>query len=282
MARTEKDTWDLASSVGATATMVAASVRSATARTDRRPVRRAPGSRGGHRLLHPDARRRESLDPSTRRPRGVSPPRRIGAHSLLQPDVPRRRGIRVRQAVILASGLDARAYRLPWPDGTVVYEVDQPEVIEFKSRTLAGIGAQPTASRRTVAIDLRGGLACPFGGRRLRSGAANRLGRRGAADLSAIRGPGPALRRDHRAVGAGQGLRPNALPDVRAFDNGRPHAARRRCSNSAPTSTMADLVYPGERSHVIEHLGEGWLVRLDGAVTEQRMRPTGSSSPMAS
>src|SRR6202035_5792149 len=61
----------------------------------------------------------------------------------------------IRQAVILASGLDARAYRLPWPDGTAVYEIDQPQVIEFKSRTLAELGAEPTALRRTVAIDLR-------------------------------------------------------------------------------------------------------------------------------
>ncbi len=61
----------------------------------------------------------------------------------------------VRQAVILAAGLDARAYRLPWPDGTTVYELDQPEVIEFKSKTLADLGAQPAADRRAVAIDLR-------------------------------------------------------------------------------------------------------------------------------
>jgi methyltransferase (TIGR00027 family) len=61
----------------------------------------------------------------------------------------------VRQAVILASGLDARAYRLQWPAGTTVYEIDQPDVIEFKSRTLADIGAEPTAERRAVAIDLR-------------------------------------------------------------------------------------------------------------------------------
>ncbi len=39
----------------------------------------------------------------------------------------------VRQAVILASGLDSRPYRLPWPDGTVVYEIDQPQVLEFKT-----------------------------------------------------------------------------------------------------------------------------------------------------
>jgi methyltransferase (TIGR00027 family) len=61
----------------------------------------------------------------------------------------------IKQAVILASGLDARAYRLAWPAGTVVYEIDQPEVIEFKSATLAEIGAEPAADRRTVAIDLR-------------------------------------------------------------------------------------------------------------------------------
>ena len=47
----------------------------------------------------------------------------------------------VRQAVILASGLDTRAYRLPWPAATVVYEIDQPEVIEFKTSTLADLGA---------------------------------------------------------------------------------------------------------------------------------------------
>ena len=61
----------------------------------------------------------------------------------------------IRQAVILASGLDSRAYRLAWPAGTTVYEIDQPEVIEFKTRTLAEFGAEPTADRRTVAVDLR-------------------------------------------------------------------------------------------------------------------------------
>ena len=42
----------------------------------------------------------------------------------------------VRQVVILASGLDARSWRLPWPDGTVVYELDQPKVLDFKTSTL--------------------------------------------------------------------------------------------------------------------------------------------------
>lgn len=61
----------------------------------------------------------------------------------------------IKQAVILASGLDARAYRLEWPAATVVYEIDQPQVIEFKSQTLAELGAAPTADRRAVAVDLR-------------------------------------------------------------------------------------------------------------------------------
>jgi methyltransferase (TIGR00027 family) len=61
----------------------------------------------------------------------------------------------VRQVVILAAGLDARAWRLPWPDGTVVYELDQPKVLEFKSNTLREHGASPTAELVNVPIDLR-------------------------------------------------------------------------------------------------------------------------------
>ncbi len=61
----------------------------------------------------------------------------------------------VRQSVILASGLDTRAYRLAWPDTSVVYEVDQPRVIEFKTSTLTGLGAVPAAEHRAVGVDLR-------------------------------------------------------------------------------------------------------------------------------
>lgn len=61
----------------------------------------------------------------------------------------------IRQAVILAAGLDARSWRLPWPDGTTVYELDQPRVLEFKSSTLAQHGAEPKCNRVEVAVDLR-------------------------------------------------------------------------------------------------------------------------------
>ena len=61
----------------------------------------------------------------------------------------------IRQTVILASGLDARSYRLDWPAGMTVFEIDQPAVLAFKTATLAGLGAHPKAELRTVAIDLR-------------------------------------------------------------------------------------------------------------------------------
>jgi len=61
----------------------------------------------------------------------------------------------VRQIVLLAAGLDSRAYRLAWPDGTVVFELDQPQVLEFKREVLAQHGETPTAERREIAVDLR-------------------------------------------------------------------------------------------------------------------------------
>src|ERR1700754_329619 len=61
----------------------------------------------------------------------------------------------VRQVVLLASGLDARGYRLDWAPGTTVFEIDQPEVIEFKTATIEALGAKPTAEIRPVPIDLR-------------------------------------------------------------------------------------------------------------------------------
>ena len=61
----------------------------------------------------------------------------------------------IRQAVILAAGLDSRAWRLPWPDGTMVYELDQPKVLEFKLSTLAEHGVEPACNRVAVPVDLR-------------------------------------------------------------------------------------------------------------------------------
>lgn len=59
----------------------------------------------------------------------------------------------ITQIVLLAAGLDSRAYRLPWAPQTTVYELDQPRILEFKREALAGV--TPTAQRREVAVDLR-------------------------------------------------------------------------------------------------------------------------------
>jgi methyltransferase (TIGR00027 family) len=61
----------------------------------------------------------------------------------------------VQQVVILAAGLDSRSWRLPWPDGITVYELDQPRVLDFKSATLREHGAQPTCNLVNVPVDLR-------------------------------------------------------------------------------------------------------------------------------
>lgn len=68
----------------------------------------------------------------------------------------------IRQAVIVAAGLDSRTYRLEWPSGTTVFEIDQPKVLEFKRRVLAEHGAEPAARRVEVAADLRDDWSIPL------------------------------------------------------------------------------------------------------------------------
>lgn len=161
MARTDGDTWDLASSVGATATMVAAARAMASAAPSpviddpfAAPLVRAVGVDFFTKLVDGEITEAElGDDPQMNIARFADG---MAARTRFFDDFySDAAGAGVRQAVILAAGLDARAYRLSWPAGTVVYEVDQSEVIEFKTTTLADLGAQPTADRRTVAVDLR-------------------------------------------------------------------------------------------------------------------------------
>jgi methyltransferase (TIGR00027 family) len=62
----------------------------------------------------------------------------------------------IRQIVLLAAGLDTRAFRLPWPEQTRIFELDQPHVLHYKERVLTAAGAQPTCERETMAVDLTG------------------------------------------------------------------------------------------------------------------------------
>ena len=84
-------------------------------------------------------------------------------------------GAGIRQAVIVAAGLDSRAYRLDWPDGTTVYEIDLPKVLEFKARVLGEQGATPKATRTEVAADLRTEWSRGAGSGRLRQRKPQRL-----------------------------------------------------------------------------------------------------------
>jgi len=61
-----------------------------------------------------------------------------------------------RQVVLVAAGLDCRAFRLDWPDGVRLYELDQPDVLDFKETVVSGQGARPRCRRRTIPVDLRG------------------------------------------------------------------------------------------------------------------------------
>jgi methyltransferase (TIGR00027 family) len=158
--RTDDDTWDLATSVGATATLVAAG----RARATRANLIEDP-------LAEPLVRA-VGVDFFTRWASGelaavdVDVPGAFwGMQQMTELLAARTQyfdrfladatAAGIRQVVILASGLDARGYRFAWPSGTVVFEIDQPEVLAFKAATLADLGAKPTADVRTVPIDLR-------------------------------------------------------------------------------------------------------------------------------
>jgi methyltransferase (TIGR00027 family) len=60
------------------------------------------------------------------------------------------------QTVFLGSGLDTRAFRLPWPADSHVFELDRPAVLDFKHQVLASIGAVPLVKRTPIQVDLRG------------------------------------------------------------------------------------------------------------------------------
>jgi methyltransferase (TIGR00027 family) len=262
--RTDGDSWGPASSVGATATMVAAS--------------RAVASQG------PDALLDDPLADPLVRAVGLDPFVRIIDGEIDFEDDPlfnlkaRTQQITVRtrffdnfftgatndgvrQAVILASGLDTRAYRLRWPAGTVVYEIDQPQVIAFKTDTLAGLGALPTAERRAIAIDLRedwptaladGGFdvtqptawsaegLLPY----LPPEAQDRL----FDNITALSAPGSRLATEH-------------VPDPNAFSDERLQRISERWQRFGFNLNAADLFYLGERNVVVDYLTtHGWQV----------------------
>jgi methyltransferase (TIGR00027 family) len=151
MARTEDDSWDVTESVGQTALGVAMS--RANESTSEHPLFTDPyaqlfldsATAAGWRPSKPTVERIRSIgDYAASRTKWFDEFFiAAGAHG-------------IEQAVILAAGLDARGWRLPWVHASVLYEIDQPKVLEFKADTLARHGIEPSVSRYVaVPVDLR-------------------------------------------------------------------------------------------------------------------------------
>jgi methyltransferase (TIGR00027 family) len=273
VSRTDSDSWDIASSVGATATMVAAARALASKEPNplivdpfAAPLVQAVGIAFFTRLADGEISLSGDNASTAATMTTVMAVRTkffddffLTATGGGDPTTAASAGI--RQAVILAAGLDSRPYRLPWPDGTVVYEIDQPKVIEFKTATMTDIGATPTAERRTVAIDLRDDWPAAL----RRSGfdetqptawsaegllaylppeAQDRL----FDNITALSPPGSQLATEfHPEIGAGMGERAAAM--------------RSEWQQHGFDVDLSQLFYAGERTPVVDHLsGHGWQV----------------------
>lgn len=157
--RTDSDTWDIASSVGVTAAGVAAARAAETTRADRLICDQFAAV-----LI--DSPELKDLLAKAGELAATVPSRAVVQRQMIDFHAARTHyfdafftaaaAAGLRQAVILASGLDSRAFRLPWPEDTTVFEIDQPAVLDYKTRRLAAVDAAPTAARwQRVSADLR-------------------------------------------------------------------------------------------------------------------------------
>lgn len=284
MTRHDGDSWDLASSVGATATMVAAARAMAT-KDDRHliddpfaePLVRAVGIPFFVAML--DGR----MDTSAF---GDADAGRVAA--MVAGMAMRTRffdeyfatatGGGIRQAVILAAGLDSRAYRLDWPTGSVVYEVDQPAVVEFKTSTMNDLDATPTATRRTVAVDLRDDWPTAL----RQSGFDPAVPTAWLVEGLLIYLPPEAQDRLIDTIttlsAPGSAVATEYVPGIVAFDAAK---AREMASNLRERGLDLDmpaLIYSGPRSNVMDYLSvNGWQVI--GATGEELFARAGLQPP---
>jgi methyltransferase (TIGR00027 family) len=276
MARTDQDSWDLASSVGATATMVAAARALATEEANpiisdpfAAPLVRAVGLEFFTRLVDGDLPTSEVASGADETSAGAGRDLQLETDSIAVRTRffdeffldAARDGL--RQSVILAAGLDARSYRLSWPRGSVVYEVDQPKVVEFKNAAMSALGATPAAHRKGVSIDLREDWPAAlrrsgFDATRATAWSAEGLlmylppeaQDRLFDNITALSGPGSRLATEYH-------------PDA---DSGSTMAQRAQEFNQRWVDLGCDidlsgLFYDGERSNVVDYLTDrGWQV----------------------
>jgi methyltransferase (TIGR00027 family) len=156
MARTDHDTWDPATGVGMTATFgaVVRAVATNKGLLDDPFADRLVRAAGVHYFTQMVENELYSDDDANSVTAGLIAI--LGAHTRFLDDYLADAGrAGIRQVVLLGSGLDTRPYRLWWPHGTTVYELDQPGVLDFKTDVLGGLGAALTASRRAIGVDLR-------------------------------------------------------------------------------------------------------------------------------
>ncbi len=279
--RFDGDSWDLASSVGAT-TAVAARRAMAARGPDpliddpfAEPLVNAVGVDAFIRMMNGE------IDPADDDP--AFTPRRLGEGMAVRTrffdsfflDVT---DAGIRQAVILASGLDTRAYRLPWPPGTVLFEIDQPKVIEFKTRTLAGLGAAPTADRRAVGVDLRDDWPEALRSNGFDSSSPTAWIAEGLLGYL----PPEAQDRlfDHITALSAPGSRIGTgyVPNIRDRIEKRGREISERWRRLGLDVDWADLVYPGERNDVVAYLTErGW--RTDVQATPELYAANGFEFP---
>ncbi|KUI48280.1 SAM-dependent methyltransferase [Mycobacterium sp. GA-1199] len=264
MSRTDSDSWDPASSVGTTATMVAAARAIASREDDplfddpyAAPLVRAVGIDFFTSLVDGGIEG-DDIDGA-------------GADFMARMIAVRTRffddffltstGGGIRQAVILASGLDSRSYRLPWPDGTVVYELDQPQVIEFKTATMSSLGAAPSAQLRTIGVDLREDWP-----KALRdNGFDPTQPTAWSAEGLLVYLPPEAQDKLFDDIGTqsapGSRLATEYHPDAAATIGERSKAISKQWGENGVHLDISHLFYEGERRHVVEYLTEhGWAV----------------------
>ncbi len=292
MARTDCDSWDLASSVGATATMVAAARALATEETN--PIINDPFAAPLVRAVGIDLF--TGLVDHEIIPAGIVDDAGGDMQREIEMMAVRTRffddffvnaaNAGIRQSVILAAGLDSRPYRLAWPPDSVFYEVDQPKVIDFKTATMSALGANPAAECRTVSVDLREDWPAALRGSGFDDTRPTAWSAEGllmylppdAQDrlfdsITALSVPGSQLATEHYpASGAAAAEREQALAD--------------RWRNLGLGVNMSDLAYVGERSPVVDYLRtRSWQVttwsRLELFAAYGRDFPDGDDDALA-
>jgi methyltransferase (TIGR00027 family) len=268
MPRTDNDTWDLASSVGVTATGVAAARALASSGPNplindpfAEPLVKAVGSEVFTKMLSGEIDLGDE-DPEFDRQRmaeGMAVRTRYFDDFFTAAT-----DAGLRQAVILASGLDSRAYRLAWPTGTVVFEVDQPQVIEFKTRTLNDLGATPTADLRIVGVDLRNDWPAALRAKGFDVATPTAWIAEGLLVYLPPNAQDQLFDNIASLSAPGSRLATEFVPSTDIFTDERSQGRSERWRRLGITVDMKELVYHGERSHLVRYLeAGGWQVTAD-------------------